>query len=89
MEIVVVIVLSFVLSAILNNLAAKKGWKKKAEIYAEDRNYLKILPVVLIGLYIVTVLVLPRVGIVLPVAILLIIQVICITLAVFLFELFR
>lgn len=47
----IVVVLSFVLSAILNNLAAKKGGKKKAEIYAEDRTYFKILPVVLIGLY--------------------------------------
>ncbi len=89
MEIVVVIVVSFVLSVILNNLVEKNGWKKKAEIYAEDRKYLKILPVVLIALYIVSVLVLPRVGIVLPVAILLTIQLICITLAVFLFELFR
>ncbi|MGL5353851.1 MAG: hypothetical protein ACRDA5_11095 [Clostridium sp.] len=89
MEIIVVVVVSFMLSAMLNNLAEKKGWKKKAEIYADDRAYLRALPLVLIILYLVTVLVLPRVGIILPLEILLTIQVICITLAVFLFELFR
>ncbi|MGL5085495.1 MAG: hypothetical protein ACRC68_07220 [Clostridium sp.] len=89
MEIIVVVVVSFMLSAMLNNLADKKGWKKKAEIYAEDRAYLRVLPVVLIILYVVTVFALPRIGIVLPLAVILTIQVICITLAVFLFELFK
>lgn len=84
-----VVVVSFILSAILNNLAAKKGWKKKAEIYADDRAYIRMLPVVLIIIYIVTILVLPKLGIALPLALLLTIQLICITLAVFLFELFR
>ena len=89
MEIIVVVVVSFMLSAMLNNLADKKGWKKKAEIYADDRAYLRALPLVLIILYVVTVFALPRMGIILPLAVLLTIQVICITLAVFLFELFR
>lgn len=89
MEIVIVVGISFALSAMLNNLSANKGWKKKAEVYADDRAYLRMLPVLLIGLYIVTILVLPKLGIVLPLLILLTIQIICITLAVFLFDLFR
>lgn len=89
MEMIVVVVVSVILSAILNNLAANKGWKKKAEIYADDKAYLRALPVVLIILYIVTILVLPGLGIVLPTAVLITIQIICVTLAVFLFELFR
>lgn len=89
MDVIVVVVVSVILSAILNNIAASKGWKKKAEIYADDRAYLRMLPIVLIVLYIVTVLVLPKMGIVLPSAILITIQIICVTFAVFLFELFR
>lgn len=89
MEIAVVVGISFILSAILNNLAANKGWKKKAENYADDRSYLRMLPILLIILYIVTILIFPKLGIVLPIVVLLTIQVICITLAVFLFELFR
>ena len=89
MQIAVVVGISFILSAILNGLASKKGWKKKAEIYVDDKSYLKALPVALVILYIVTVMLLPRVGIILPVVVLITIQIICITFAVFLFELFR
>lgn len=89
MSMVIVVILSLILSAILNKLAVSKGWKKKVEKYGNDRAYIRLLPILLIVIYLATVLVLPRVGIILPLPLLLIIQVVCITLAVFLFELFR
>ena len=89
MNMIIVVIVSIILSSILNKVAESKGWKKRAEIYADDKTYLRALPIVLIIVYIGIVLGLPMLGINLAVAILLTIQVLCITLAVFLFELFR
>lgn len=89
MEIAIVVVVSLILSSILNKLSSDKGWKKKAEEYVDDKAYMKILPVLFILIYLVVIIGLPMLGILMPTIVLIAIQIICITLAAFFFELFR
>lgn len=84
---IVVIVASFIMGSLLNYISEKKGWKNKAEKVADDKPYVRSLPIVMIAIFIIALFVLPKMGV--TAEIIIAIQVITITLAVFFFELFR
>ena len=84
---IIVLVVSFLLSVLLNKLAEKMGWKDKAMKYIDEKPQMRSLPMVLGVVGIIALLVMGKLGV--DTFILVPIQVVIITIAVFLFELFR
>lgn len=84
---IVVVIVSFVLSLGLNKLAEKKGWKDAAMKYIDEKPQMKSMPIIIGVIGVIALLFLGRMGI--NIYILVPVQVVIVTLAVFLFELFR
>lgn len=84
---IIVMVASFVLSVLLTKLSEKKGWKKKAEKYIDDKPYMGSLPWILGAVALLTIIFGPRLG--MPGFLVISLQVVSITVAMFLFDLFR
>lgn len=79
---------SYLLSILLNKIGQQKGWKKKAMAYLDEKPAMRNLPIVVGILGVAALVVIPKLGFN-NIMIMIPFQVIVITLAAFLFELFR
>lgn len=85
--IMIVMITSFVLSILLNKISEKKGLKKKAEKMLDEKPYLSSVPWIIGAIALFVIIFGSRIGLNLPIIIG--IQVVAITVAMFLFDLFR
>ena len=87
-NIIIVMAVSFVIAIILNKVTEKTNLKEKCEELVDDKSFVKWTPLVFIVLYFVIIkFVVPGLGLGAISAI--ITQIICITAAVYTFELFN
>lgn len=84
---IIVIIVSLVLSMTLNKLAVNNGWKEKAMEYLDENPRKRSLPMYIGGVGILVVILLNMLK--MPIIVIVPVQIIIVTFAVFLFELFR